>query len=309
MTDEKRPRPRAGTRPRKARRIGRFGFAFLLAALATALAVVASPIPQTDARSLFLRIVTSLIAAALIEATRVIADGWLLQRRFVRRLLRVLLVTAVSLAFVFAFWHAWRLRTLPFPTQGTVADFVMGPGGVARTALGTQFSIVSDSAWNLASKCWYERIADGEHGRGYLRLYYQLSSPNDREPYVGIYAGFSPFSAQAYDVSRFHALSCTIRVGQPLSPTAPITVALLLYSENVRNPDYAFPVYYLSPQQLSTEWVTVSAPLSQFKPPRWVNYAVELDPRQVFRFGILILGQPRAEAHGHVDVRDICFSD
>lgn len=284
-------------------RLRRLAFPIALSVLAIGLVVMAYPIPHSDARRMLFGIAVSLVTATVVDVVRMVVESAIL--RYVRTIVHIV---SLGLAAAFVFAYGCRLRTASFPTRGLIADFVTGAGGPARTVVGTQFSIMSDSTWNLDSKCWYRRLTDELDGCGYLRVYYQLKSDSEVLPYVGIHADFSLPPARPFDVSGFHMLSIRMRLGQPVD-TSPITVALVLYSANVRNPDYAYPVYYVPSRPLTTEWQIVHAPFSEFGPPNWVNYTVELDPKQVFRVAILVCGRPKDETFGHVDIRDICFSD
>lgn len=213
------------------------------------------------------------------------------------------------------FLHSYSLipflHSLPkaYPRQdGVVADFVGGPGSAARNAMGPHFSILSDSAWNSESKCWYQRLTEaGSRTHGYLRLHYQLLSQTDREPYVGIYTDFSFPPPQCYDIRAYRDLTITVRLGQPLAESS-VHLVVVLFSSNVDNPDYAFPARDLKPQELSTDWTTLKIPLSHFAAPKWVNYPVPLDLKSVYRLAVVVYGEPHSETSGHIDIRDIRFA-
>jgi hypothetical protein len=196
----------------------------------------------------------------------------------------------------------------PYPRpDGLVANFVTGPGGPPRNVFGLHFSQFSDSVWNLASKVWHRRMdQEGTRGEGFLRIYYQLVSESDREPFVGVFTDFS-VPATARDLSAFRRLAVRMRIGQQHDP--PIKVALFVYSTNVANWENGTPTYLIEPQDLRQEWTSITVMFDRFGPSNTSTdgETARLDPARIVRVGIHITGTPMNTAHGHIDVDEIKF--
>ncbi len=200
--------------------------------------------------------------------------------------------------------------SLPFPrNDGMLANFISGPGGPARNTFGGQFSIMSDSNWNLSSKIWFKRETEKSKPRnGFLRILFQLESNEDREPYGGIYSDLSYPPPSTFNVTDFNYLSFRVRLGQS-SEEAPISVMLVLYSKNVQNKHYAFPSYKIEGDHLSGEWQPIRIPLSEFVEPYFVDFGADmtLDPTEVYRWGVILIGEPGRTTHGSIDLDDVRF--
>lgn len=197
---------------------------------------------------------------------------------------------------------------LPYPrADGLIADFASGPGGPARSALGTQFSIFSDSVFNVGSKIWYERLDEpNTNGNGFLRIHYQLEPSSALGPYVGLYVDFSTPPPVSYNLSQFRRVAMRLR-SEPSSTVNPIDVAVVLYSANVTNFEYAFPRWQVPRQNLRPEWTAVNGAFADFLSPPFVSYDVTLDPARTYRLGLLISAERPEPVHGHIDVDDLRF--
>jgi hypothetical protein len=215
------------------------------------------------------------------------------------------------LALAFAlFWLATTprcLATAPFPRKdGVIADFGGAPGGPPRSGMGLQFSLLSDSSWNLPSIIRYERVSeDGARG-GFLRIHYELISQGARESFVGVYVDFSYPPPCSFDVSSYSKLTALVRVGQPSEGLA---LSFVLYSEGpaVAYFDYAFPVYEVPQHAIRQQWTSLNMPLREFKEPNFSTTRMRLDDRKVYRLGIVLKGPVDRTIHGHLDVDDLRF--
>lgn len=227
-------------------------------------------------------------------------------------MLRLSLIGLIMVTAFFSFLYFkgnQAMSSHPYPRDdGLIADFTSGRQGPARTALDSRFSLFSDSVWNLHSKVWYERIDEESEWppNGFIRVNYALVPASGREPYVGIYADLSFPPPILYDVSRFHTLTVHLRSSQPVS-NGSIRIAFVLYSANVNNHDYAFATWYVPPQSVGERWTTIGTTLNDFVRPHFVNYDVALDPKRVYRIGIVIFGPANQLTKGYIDIDELRF--
>lgn len=91
------------------------------------------------------------------------------------------------------------------------------------------------------------------------------------------------------------------------STVNPIDVAVVLYSANVTNFEYAFPRWQVPRQNLRPEWTAVNGAFADFLSPPFVSYDVTLDPARTYRLGLLISAERPEPVHGHIDVDDLRF--
>ena len=191
--------------------------------------------------------------------------------------------------------------------DGILADFSGAAGSPARSGVGTQLSLFSDSAQNMGSSVRYERVDGQQAGSGYLRVHFELVSHDRPQPYVGVYWDLSFPPARPLDFSAFERLSARVRIGKS-SFTSVGSVSFVLYSSNVVNPVYAFPRYTLPVHELTEDWVKVNANFAAFKRPDFFfDSPVELEPSRIYRVALLILGHPGSSVNGHVDFDDVRF--
>lgn len=216
------------------------------------------------------------------------------------------LFTTLFLGFLY--WDSAQTKALPFPVKdGTIASFTTGGGGPARNDMGLHFSLFSDSALNMDSKVWYKVFREhGERRENYLRIFYQLISHGDRDPYVGIYTDFSLPPPLTFDVSHYDFLSVNVRLDNN-DAAEKLSVGIVLYSASGDNSTMIFPSVEINPILLNDKWQQIRIPLSEFGSPPFVPYEVQLDTRSVYRMGIRLIGTPSESIHGYVDVDNIRF--
>lgn len=256
----------------------------------------------------------SAAAGVLFQHFLRLLDNLLVKRPILGKTVqRALVIVLAGTCFFLGYQYYMRGQLLnaltqrpPYPRDdGMVADFTSAPGAPARNALGLQFSILSDSAWNKQSTLWYKPQNDLSSGDStYLSIFYQLISTDDTEPYCGVYTDFSPPPPTSYDLSSFGHLSLRVRVA---SADALPRLSVVIYSANIHNYEYAFPACDIPTNDVTPEWVTVDIPLAAFQSPRHASYQVTLDTTQVYRIALILKGQPGTTTHGHVDVDEIRF--
>ncbi len=202
----------------------------------------------------------------------------------------------------------WILQACPPPPMyprddGLIADFTSGKGGPARTALDTQFSLLSDSAWNQQSEVWYSRVEEGDNG--FLRIHYKLAPSGNKESYAGVYADFSLPPPVAFDLSRFRRLALRLRC-DAVNPKD-VRAAIVLYSKEMKPLYYTFPTWLIPSHNLSNDWVSIHADLDEFRCPHFANQKVKLDKRQVYRVAAVIYNKSDRFKSGYIDIDDLRF--
>jgi len=217
-----------------------------------------------------------------------------------KRLLLILFWLIPGLvAVVFIILYYRNANFVPAPiASNLIADFKGSKGTGALTAFGLPFSMMSDSSQNMGSKVWYERVHDDPQTGGFLRVYYQILPMQGREGYVGLYADFSPPPAKPVSLSKYHGVSFRMRINQEMGKHP--EVRFVLYSENVKSTEYAYPIARVQPDN---QWRDYDIPFNKFVSPPHAFNAVHLDPGRVFRFAFVLVGD--AEIHGHVDIDEI----
>ena len=230
----------------------------------------------------------------------------------VRRIIRVerikrwfrLLFPILPAIFFFTFYFVVLHKdTFPYPIDGgLVADFNGPEGAGALTSYGLPFSLMSDSSQNMESKVWYARVYDRVDQNHFAKIYYQLNPSSGHEGYAGIYFDFTLPPAKPVNLDEYGGVRFRMRINQQ-DDSYP-NIRIVLYSKNIQNPQYAYP---MAPVRPTSEWNTYSIPFADFtSPPHAHNHeSVILDKRRVFRFALVIVGNDKV--HGNIDVDDIAF--
>lgn len=227
-----------------------------------------------------------------------------LTRRFSKKPLllpfSIFTLAAVTLVVVVIYYRHFDRSSIPVEvTTDQIADFRGSKGTGALTAFGLPFSMYSDSSQNMASKIWYERVPDEpQTGEGFLRLYYQLLPLQGREGYVGLYADFTPPPPKPVTLLKYHGIGFKMRISQEIGNYP--EVRLVLYSDNITNMEYAYPIARVRPEK---EWQQYNIPFNKLESPPHAFNPVQLDPGRVFRFGFVVVSG--SELHGHIDIGEI----
>jgi len=242
-----------------------------------------------------------MICAAVIGiviSTIVNIAGKIAPERLIVSLL-ILIPSAVALVIVILYYRNVDRITAPNPiAYNVIADFKGSKGTGALTAFGLPFSMMSDSSQNMASKVWYERVHSDPQSGGFLRIHYLLVPIKGREGYVGIYADFTPPPAKPVSLLAYHGISFRVRIDQETSNLPEIR--LVLYSDNIKNMEYAYPIARVQPDK---QWRNYDIPFSKFESPPHALSNVELKPGRVYRFAFVLVSDN--EIHGHLDIDEI----
>lgn len=230
--------------------------------------------------------------------------GQRISRIILRGLIAVVVMLTVGIVVLGALYYR-RAPAAPEPlplTNTVIADFTASQGTGALTANTLPFSLMSDSSQNMQSRAWYERIHEDPAGaEGYLRIHYELMPAPGREGYVGLYGDFTLPPPKPVDLSAYHGISLRIRLSPSDDGKKP-NIRFVLYSDNIENLEYAYPIAQVIP---SADWSESPLPFSSFVTPPHAHWPVQLDRRRVFRFAIMLTGGSRME--GHVDVDNIAL--
>jgi len=203
-----------------------------------------------------------------------------------------------------------------YPEHGLIADFQTGPGGNARNALGGTFSISTDSEFNGKSKCWYGLETDERKNAGvlelnnFLRMCFVLEprlSPN-QEAYVSVFSDFSFPPQRTYDISRFSNLSICLRMPSDIDKSRLRLYIAIATDNQPKTPGiYDWCEYPIPISSITSDWVSISIPLSKMAPPYWSSQQRKFDPHRVFNFILAIRCNRNQIIHGHIDIDNIAF--
>ena len=194
--------------------------------------------------------------------------------------------------------NLWSIACPYKISHNTIADFKASEGTGALTAFGLPFSMISDSSQNMGSTIWYQRIHGDPVLGGFLRIHYQMMPHSNREGYVGIYADFTLPPASPVSLSEYDGMSFKMRINQEIGEHPEIRV--LLYSDNIKNMQYAYPIARVVPTE---QWNEYNIPFSQFESPPFAFTEVKLDIERVFRFAFVLVSGDKI--YGQVDIDDI----
>jgi len=225
-------------------------------------------------------------------------------RRYVP-LIGFCILTGMTAYFGYSLWQLTRPVPYPRP-DGTIIDFKSGPGGPALTVLGTQCSLLSDSANNLKSTVSYNRIDEPQRGVGFLRIFYNLQSTSASEPYAGIYCPFSIYKPLQFDVSIFSGVHVKVRWGRDRSQPSP-DVSIVLYSRSPEGATYLFPTYMIPAQRINESWNDIRATFEEFVSPPHADVPVRFDANSAYQIGFVLEGLPHSTALGQLDIADVNF--
>jgi hypothetical protein len=219
-----------------------------------------------------------------------------------KRWYKFLVSILFSAIIIVAFYLTVKYKAPPpYPIDnGVIADFNGSEGTGALTSCGLPFSLMSDSSQNMESNIWYHRIHKELNQKGFVRIHYQLNPHSNREGYVGVYFDFTLPPAQPVSLEGYGGVRFKMRINQEVGNYPAIRI--VLYSDNVKNYQYAYPIATVSP---TGQWNTYNIPFGEFTiPPHAYNH-VTLDKGRVFRFAFVIVGNEKV--HGNIDVDDIMF--
>ena len=204
-------------------------------------------------------------------------------------------------------------RVDPYPEHGLIADFQTGPGGNARNALGGTFSISTDSEFNGTSKCWYSLETEEQKEtefNNFLRMFFVLEPrlSASQEAYVSLFSNFSFLPPKIYDISRFNNLSIRLRIPSDIEKSRLRLYIAIATDNQPKTPGiYDWCEYLISMSSITSDWVSISIPLSRMAAPYWSNQGRKFDSRRVFQFILAIRCNRNQIIHGHIDIYDIAF--
>ncbi len=191
--------------------------------------------------------------------------------------------------------------------QKVIADFTGAPGQGALTKIGLPFSIMSDNVHNMKSKIWYQRLYKGNRSDdAFLRIYYDIIPHDSRQGFVGIFSDFTLPPAKPINLSEFSGISFDMRIEDVHIKNTEIR--LVLYSNNIKNNQFAYPMYSIKPKVTSKEgWSKYKILFSEFKSPDFASDpdSIKLDVNRVFRFGFVFLSTEKV--NGQIDFDNISW--
>jgi hypothetical protein len=207
--------------------------------------------------------------------------------------------TSTSIIFITLYYRNTKNLISPITiTSNVIADFKGSKGTGALTSNGLPFSMMSDSGLNMSSKVWYERVQDHLGSGGYMRVYYQILPSSGHEGFVGVYADFTLPPATPVSLNKYNGIEFRMRISQESG--VPPEVRAVLYSDNIKNMEYAYPIARVQPDN---NWRNYDIPFNKFEAPPHAISHIKLDPGRVFRFAFVFVSDKTI--HGHIDIDEI----